>query len=300
MKRLITPQPADSETVYRLTESLCGRYPALCTAPVGYSVLGKPIVGLTLGGGGERVLMAAAFHAQEWLTALICLRLCEELCEARQSGRDLNGWDLPRAMSGRQLVFLPMVNPDGADIALHGSEAAGKYAPLVRSLGGEEQGLWQANARGVDLNHNFDAGWKALQQKEREHGIGSPSPRQWGGPSPESEPETKAVCSLCRREPFRHVIALHTQGEEIYWHYGENTPKAAKFMALCMACASGYTVSSPTGLAVGGGFKDWFIEKTGRAGFTIELGRGKNPLPVTDLDVIYEKAREMLITALML
>ena len=64
-----------------------------------------------------------------------------------------------------------------------------------------------------------------------------------------------------------------------------------------MADASGYTATAPTGLASHGGFKDWFIEETGRPGFTLELGRGVNPLPLSDFDAMYEKAREMLLLA---
>ena len=46
-----------------------------------------------------------------------------------------------------------------------------------------------------------------------------------------------------------------------------------------------------------GGLKDWFIEETGRPGFTIELGRGVNPLPVESFEAVYEKAQEMLLLA---
>ena len=45
---------------------------------------------------------------------------------------------------------------------------------------------WKANARGVDLNRNFDIGWASY--------IGAPAPYGEGykGPSPASEPETQA------------------------------------------------------------------------------------------------------------
>lgn len=300
MERIVTPQPADHRAVSGMVNALCGRYRFFTAAPIGQSVLGRNIWGLTLGTGRQRVLMAAAFHGQEWLTALICLRLCEELGEALQNGCDLDGWDLHRAMRGRSMVFVPMVNPDGVEIALHGSHGAGSYRDMVRAAGGDTQGLWQANARGVDINHNFNAGWDELQQAEQKNGIGGPCARQWGGPAPESEPETRALVSLCRRADFRHVTALHSQGEEIYWQYGSRTPPAAKLMAMVMASASGYAVAQPEGLAAHGGFKDWFIAETGKPGFTIELGKGQNPLPVTDHDKIYRKAREMLIISLMM
>ncbi len=300
MERIVTPQPADHRVVTAMIHALCGRYRFLAAAPIGNSVLGRPITGMILGTGRQRVLMAAAFHGQEWLTSLICLRLCEELCQSLQSGCDLDGWDLHRAMMGRSIVFVPMVNPDGVEIALHGACVADRFKKQVYEAGGDVQGLWQANARGVDINHNFNAGWAELQQEEQKNGITGFCARRWGGPAPESEPETQALVALCERVPFRHVVALHSQGEEIYWQYGDRTPPSSKLMAMVMASSSGYRVAHPAGLAAHGGFKDWFISHTGRPGFTIELGKGENPLPVTDHDKIYRKAREMLIISLMM
>ena len=298
MGYLTAVQPMDHGVVSGLAGALTARYPFLCAAPIGRSVLGRNILGMTLGGGKDRVLMAAAFHGQEWMTSLICMRLCEELCRSLATERCLAGWDIRRAMSGRSVVFVPMVNPDGVEIALRGSQAAGSNQTAVADAGGDIHGRWQANANGVDINHNFNAGWQQLQEAEQEKGITGFSARQWGGPQPESEPETQALVGLCRRASFRHVVALHSQGEEIYWQYGERTPAVSELMAHVMASASGYAVSSPTGLASHGGFKDWFIQAYGRPGFTVELGKGVNPLPLCAFSKIYEKAREMLLVSL--
>lgn len=291
------PQPADWATVGAQLAALCGRYRFLELQPVGHSLLGRDIYGVMLGGGHHRVLYAAAFHGQEWITTLVLLRLCEEICEALCRDGRLDDMDFRRAMAGRCLVFIPQVNPDGVDIALGGSRTAGRYAALVAEKGGDTPGLWQANARGVDLNHNFNAGRETLLTMERADGIMGPAPRRFGGEAAESEPETQALTSLCRRADFRHVIALHTQGEEIYWRYGDRTPANARMMADILAASSGYTVADPEGTASHGGFKDWFIEEMGRPGFTLEMGRGQNPLPLTDFEPLYQKAREMLLLA---
>ena len=91
------------------------------------------------------------------------------------------------------------------------------------------------------------------------------------------------------------MVALHAQGEEIYWEYGERTPPEAGLMAEIAAAVSGYRAAAPTGLAGHGGFKDWFVEQTGRPGFTVEWGKGRNPLPETAFEPMYDKAREMLL-----
>lgn len=71
-------------------------------------------------------------------------------------------------------------------------------------------------------------------------------------------------------------------------------------MAEVLGAASGYAVADPEGLASHGGFKDWFIDSTGRPGFTIELGKGKNPLPLENFEEMYAKAREMLLLGVLL
>ena len=293
----IRPQRADAGAVQGMLRALGHEYPFLRVVPVGGSVLGREIPAIILEKGEQTVVMAAAFHGQEWITSLVLLQLCGDICAAMAAGQRLVGLDIRRAAAGRRLVLVPQVNPDGVEIALHGAASAGRFAPVVARLGGNRPGLWQANARGVDINHNFPAGWKALRKMEKEKGITGPSPRQWGGPCPVSEPETDAMICLCRKLCPRHVVALHTQGEEIYWKYGTRTPPQAHLMAQVMADASGYKAASPSGLASHGGFKDWFIEETGRPGFTLEMGRGKNPLPLSDFEALYEKAQEMLLLA---
>ncbi len=302
---LVRAQRADYGVVRGLCTALCARYPFLRGAIAGHSLLGRelPILVLTPSSDepiGERVLVAAAFHAQEWLTALCVLRLCEEVCRAARGGLSLCGIPIGRALRGRQILFFPMVNPDGVEIALHGSAAAGEYADFVRSHGGDTHGLWQANARGVDINHNFNAGWQEMQALAEKSGKDRAGARQYRGDSPESEPETRAVTDLCRLYGFRHVVALHSQGEEIYWQYGEHTPPQSRMIAQVLGAASGYTVTDPTGMASHGGFKDWFISCFHRPGFTIELGHGVNPLPIEEFDSIYKKVREMLLLSLLL
>ena len=71
-------------------------------------------------------------------------------------------------------------------------------------------------------------------------------------------------------------------------------------MGKILSQTSGYKLSSPEGLAVGGGFKDWFIKTFNKPGFTIEIGKGKNPLPISDFDSIYKKLEKMLTISLTL
>lgn len=295
MDRVILPSLPTERIRSGCIDRLCRRYPFLTRFEVGKSVLGRSLWGLKLGGGEEAVLYAGAFHAQEWLTALVLLRFAERLCQALDTGGSIAGIDCRRALLGRGLIIVPCVNPDGVEIALSGAQSAGDLADEVLRVSGGDLSSWNANARGVDINHNFDAGWHIVRQLEQSQGIDGPSPRRYGGSAPASEPETQALTALCERMDLRLVLALHSQGEEIYWKYGDNTPHAAELMARVLAMASGYELKTPSSIASHGGFKDWFIERFGRPGFTVEMGKGKNPLPAEQLDPIYERIEEMLM-----
>ena len=54
---------------------------------------------------------------------------------------------------------------------------------------------------------------------------------------------------------------------------------------------SGYRLSKPEGLAAYGGFTDWFIREFGKPSFTVECGKGENPLPISAMPMIYLKLR---------
>lgn len=300
MDRIVNAELPNEKTRTAQIDALCRRYPFLRRFEVGRSVLGRPIVGLRIGESDGSVLYAGAFHALEWLSGMIVLRFVESLCRALDEDTLLAGIDCRRVMLGGGMVAVPCVNPDGVEIVLSGAESAGDLADEVRRISGGDLSGWSANARGVDLNRNYDAGWHISRQLERAQGIDAPAPRRFGGWSPACEPETQAMVRLCEQTDFRTVLAFHSQGEEIYWSYGEHTPQRSALMAQVFASSSGYVARKPEKIASHAGFKDWFIETYHRPGFTIELGRGRNPLPVEDYLPVYERVEEMMALALVM
>ncbi len=230
------------------------------------------------GKSSKKLLMCGAFHGLEGITSKILIKFMSEIYKN----------DIKPSIS---IYIVPCVNPDGVAISTYGAKCAGVYQSFVEKVGSDK---WQANARGVDINHNFDANWYVLHKLEVQNGITGPSNMRFGGEFPESELETKSIVKLCHKEKFDCAIAFHSQGEEIYWSFDGIIPKNSEIIAERMANLSGYTLSAPEGLAVGGGFKDWFIKFFNKPGFTVEVGRGTNPLPNSDLESIYEKLRPML------
>lgn len=283
----------DYKTRKEIINELCDRYKFIKHCFAGKSVCGRGIDVLHIGNTKNRVLYCGGFHGSEYLTILALLKFFEECCEAMESDKTVGGCKIGNFLSIRGLTIVPCVNPDGVEIAIHGSDAALKYKSLVEKASKENK-VWQANARGVDINHNFNAGWNELKNRELSMNIKAPSATRFGGNAPESEPETKALTNLCKRNNFDRAIAFHSQGREIYCSFGKHTPVMSFRLASVLSQASGYNISVPEDIATGGGFKDWFIEKFRRPALTIEMGKGKNPLPLSDFEPEYKIMLNML------
>ena len=283
--------PPVYENIYRAVYDLKGRFDGLRAVPIGESARGRGIFALALGDLRGATLLVGGTHGSEWLTTLLLFRFCEDLLLAQEQGGVLGEIDITKALENHSLVIVPCLNPDGVQIAL------GKDQPPPKSAPGSP---WQANGNGVDLNHNFDAGWELLHKMEEQEGYIGPGPTRYGGKRPHSEPETRAIAGFCLACDFRRVYAFHSQGEEIYYEYGADTPNRSRLMAEVLAASCGYKVCRPEKIASHGGFKDWFIHTMHRPGFTIEIGRGKNPVPSEELEPIYARLLEMLLLTMLL
>lgn len=251
----------------------------------GYSVLGKPIYCVKFGEGDRKIIITAAHHGTEWITSVLLMKLLSHLSEEYTNGDD-------EFYKKNTVYFVPMVNPDGVELSINGLSCD---LPLyirnrLLKITNEEniKNCWQANIRGIDLNHNYDASFalgKSLQIKE---GIIAPAPTKYSGEYPESEPETKAIVSLTKKISPDMVIAYHSQGEEIFYKYQGKCASGAEKIAARLAQASGYSLILADGLTDCTGYKDWVIEKFNIPAFTIEVGKGKNPLPISQLEKIFD------------
>ena len=259
---------------------------------IGESVMGKSIPCLKIGQGGNKVLLAGAFHGLEYLTAAFLMRFVRDYASYAMTGEKFYEFDAKKLYGNVCVYIIPMVNPDGVDIAVHGLDITNPHHRMLISEVGIHSfnTVWQANAHGVDLNHNYDAKWSMVVEKC--------APTKYGGEYPESEPETKAITELVRKESFEMLLAFHSQGREIYYDFDGMTARWSLEIAEEMAKASGYAVRRPEGTAAFGGCKDWFIKEFGKSGFTVEIGMGQNPLPMNMLDDIYEENARLTLCAL--
>ncbi len=295
MECLVTSKEYTYYERQKIISRLCEKYSFVQKFSIGKSCLGKDITALKIGVCDKYCLITAGTHGSERITSTVLLMFIEQLCKAYSNNGNIEGLNVRRGMMGRGVIFVPCVNPDGCDISLLGKKACGNDGEYISRICKNNFIKWNANFRGVDINHNFDADWDTLREKEKNLGILGPSPTRFGGFKPHSEPETMALVELCKTNYIRHAVSLHSQGEVIYWSFGEKIIPKAKKMAEIMATASGYALDVPISIAAGGGFKDWFIKEFSRPGFTVEIGKGENPLPVRDAYKIYKEVRELLV-----
>ncbi len=300
MQRIAKSVDYDYMSTRKIINEFCEKYPILQQFTIGKSCAGRDITAVKINSDTEYVLFAAAFHGSEHITSNVLLLFLEEIAYAYTYNRFVAGINIKKALGKRGLIFVPLVNPDGCEISIHGALGCGRLAGDIYKMCGGDFVHFNANLRGVDINHNFDAGWEELHALERRVGILGPAPTRFGGFAPHSEPETQALVNLCKEYNIHHALALHSQGEVIYWSYNGYEDKKSKQMAEIMATTSGYALDVPVSLATGGGFKDWFLKEFLRPAFTVEVGKGKNPLPISEAAKIYADVCEMLtISAIM-
>ena len=268
-------------------------YPFIKTRTIGKSVLGKPLQEIRIGTGQKKININAAFHANEWITTPILMTFLNDYLLAVTNAQNLCGFLMNPFYRSVQLSIVPMVNPAGVSLVLNGPTE--EVRDSVVGINYESEGFtaWKANIRGVDLNNQFPAKWEI--EKERKEPKG-PAPRDYPGDAPSTEPEAIAMANLVKESGFDRLIALHTQGEEFYWGYEGFEPEEASTIAKEFARVSGY--KEVQYIDSHAGFKDWFIQEFRKPGFTLELGKGINPLPLSQFFDIYRKTLPIFIAAL--
>ncbi len=238
---------------------------------IGRSVEGEPLVALHLGREpfSSRHLSSAeprstlyrtsvilsGVHPNEWIGIETCLALCEQLL-----GVDLND---------RSVIVIPIVNPDG-------------IRRVDRNLRAGRRRFVRHNARGVDLNRNFDEHWGKL-------GIiqGLLRGLFFPGPRPASEPEVEAIAhhlSPCRVE---RAVSLHSFGGAVLYpmaastrpiHDEEEHEAWASRIAKSIDPKRPYVAKSGArwakGITAGGLELDWFHGRHGALSLLVECSRG--------------------------
>lgn len=288
-----------SQMLEWIAEGLQARYPYLETGTIGRSVMGSPITYLKLGNGPTEVSYNASFHANESITTPVLLKFAEDLIKAYIDEAAYEGVYPVHLFEEFSLYLVPLVNPDGVDL-VNGLLDSGRFYRQAARIAQDFPNIrfpdgWKANIDGVDLNLQFPAGWEEARRIKYEQGYNRPAPRDYVGMTPLSAPESIAMYQFTRSRDFALILAYHTQGEVIYWKFLDYNPEGSHDIAKYFASVSGYRVEETPTASGYAGYKDWFIQDYNRPGYTIEAGKGVNPLAMEQFEKIYKDNAGILL-----
>jgi len=207
---------------------------------IGRSAQGRPIQAVRLGSGEIRLALMGSIHGG-WE------RNTERLVSLMHEHFRAHPVEIPRGLA---VYFVPTTNPDGIEMG-SGPEAA-----------------W--NARGVDLNRNFDTPNWSPDAFGRVGGRYGPSGmrRGAGGAAPFSEPETQAIAGFIRGHAITVVISYHSGIVSVTDKDGGGI---AAGLAQHAAAITGYPyIATWTEYRLTGQFMDW-LDSVGVYGIEIDL-----------------------------
>ncbi|MDO5363471.1 MAG: M14 family zinc carboxypeptidase [Eubacteriales bacterium] len=260
-------------------EKLWKKYPGkIRMEALGWSGEGRCILEVLLGKkmAGHHILIQAGIHGREYLNSCLMIKLMDEYLWSRES-------------SDVCLHIVPMVNPDGVEISGKGRKYM-KKGNQRKLCVNRAYHLWKANAGGVDLNRNFDAGWQEYE------GEKEPGSEGFKGKYPASEPETRALLKAVKKIKPDCCISYHSSGSLIYWDYGgEGTLfQKEKHLAEIAAKITGYPLVSAKESGVdAAGCSDYFVRRLGIPAVTIETGKGECPLKEAEFEEIYQRNKNL-------
>lgn len=298
-----TNVPITSESCSRMILQLVEAYPFCRSEVLTTTAFGRPLRTLVIGDGPRRVLYTAAHHANEWITALVLLRFGEEYAAAIASGETIFDRDARSLAARTTLYMVPLVDPDGVDLVTGAIGEGSEEYVRAKQLAENYPAIpfpegWKANLLGVDLNLQYPAGWLQAREIKFSQGFTLPGPRDYVGTAPLTQRESRALANYTQIVDPALVLAYHTQGGEIYWQFEDIFVPGARELGEEFARRSGYTLADTPYNSSFAGYKDWFIRFFRRPGYTIEAGRGENPLPIGQFQEIYRDNLGILVAGL--
>lgn len=235
---------------------------------IGKSEKGRNLWAIKLGKGEKSLLFVGAHHGREWMTTSLLMKMLEQYATAYKYGGEIGPFS-SQLLDEVSIWFVPMLNPDGVSI---------QQGNLSRLSFSEKVAVWQmngycldwirwkANAKGIDLNRQYPAGWNEVKTDRSK-----PFYQFYKGTKPLEAAEAQALVTFTKQIDPLIAISYHTSGREIFWHYQNKHFKRDYHLAKKTAQLTEYKLSMPEDHAVGSGFTDWFITEFQRPAMTIEL-----------------------------
>lgn len=261
---------------------LHNNYPSIITLnTIGESHDGREIVCIRLGKGKSGPVVLGGVHGRERVNPIVLVAIITRYCEQYYS-RYISSLD------DYCIYFIPVLNPDGYDIAVNGFGAVNDEDK--RKLCKELYISWEKykfNARGIDINRNF----KSANFKKTHHSGAICS-----------ENETMAFVDFCQTHDTMGLIDFHSRGECIYYHRGEMSTEYNNrqfYLACKLATITGYSLNMPfeeniDGIS-GGNSVNYYSETFEKPALTIETVADEEefPLNLSNQSDTYSKIKDV-------
>lgn len=246
------------------------RYPFLEVTSIGESTEGRDIYKITLGEGTQKMMINGGHHGREWVSSLLTMKKLETYADAYEKNKKIGNYDIRYLADRIAFVFVPMTNPDGVEISIHGPTI--KQANYFRQIHGKNLNwhVWKANAIGIDPNKNYNY----LYEKD----TSKPDIQGYTGKGAETAVETKAMADDVRKNQYCYTISYHSSGQIIYWYVNQRGTRKSSDLQYVKAVAkeTGYRIIQPgSENSYKMGYTDYIVGKLKKPAITIEVAPSK-------------------------
>lgn len=273
-------------------EQLAARYPhCLAYETRGTTDQGRtlPIAYLGNRNAAKKVMVTASIHAREYMTTQLVMAMIEHYAQNYESG-SFAGCGYADLFGSVCFVIMPMVNPDGVEIAQRGVDGAvtqeARKWVLAQMRKGMRTNQIKSNSRGVDLNRNFANGFG-----RDPHRVGYKAFDHYNGSYAYSESETRLMKELADSIDFDCFLNYHTHGNLMYygckdqklWEVNNKALKIARIiqnLTSYMPRAEAYPAY--------GSWADEVELVYLRPSVTIEIG-SRNPVPISEFRTAFNR-----------
>lgn len=219
----------------------------------------------------KSILMVNTLHAREYVCSVNAMKMINYYLNNYNS--KINGIRPADVFENIQLHVIVMANPDGVMISQTKNRA------------------WKANARGVDLNRNYDYHFKKK---------GKRGPAGFTGNKPVSENESKALVKLAKELKNNHglcaVVNYHAMGQIVFGGYhGKNTGirKHVDYMYKLARKLTGYADSGSYGSKIG--YREYVMYRLGIPSITLEVGSTSCPVLYGEYNSVFRKNKQVML-----
>ncbi len=265
----------------------------LTLSSIGTSEEGRDLALAILGNpdAEHKVFLQAAIHGREHVVSQIAMGEIDYILHHWDMELE-NGMTVGELLDQVAIHVVPMSNPDGVTI----SQTATLPPPFASKYTSNTAVLWKANAKGIDLNGNFDALW---EKYDSIYHSTSPAYAGYKGTAPECASESKALADHLRAGDFDATLSYHTSGSLIYWSFQYDQLKQVNDKSKSLGTA----ISKKTGYGLGNqassstaGFKDYAMMALGIPSLTIEFAINDAPAPMREYEQIWARGKNTLLT----